>query len=419
MVRRTDQPPRPLTVLALHLLAIGVLPVSVQGDSVELDGGGQVVGASTVKGGMTLVAVDEDLQIAFEGPRVRRVLQSEQLSQYHQRAKQAGENAEAHYQLARWCAAAGNVPGMSDHFSRFHMTRTIELDPSHSKARTALGYRLERGEWVKVSELFTSRGMVRRKGKWAIPEAVAHNRQFDEDENASKQWTRDIKKMVAIIGRGPSGKRYAETLENLKAIEDPRAANAVSEQLIKSRPVGNGTQLQPQALRFLWVDLLGQFKNSTSVETLVRSGLEEPDQAVRERILDKLVEYGSGSAKASYLAILRKNSSHEFIGRAARALSWFPDHELAEQYVRALRTTFTQKAAPGAKYNLGFGDNGGTSSFGGSKQKVISTTRENPAVLALVKQVIPEQDFGYDESQWLQFLADQKTKYSGDLRRDP
>ena len=387
-------------------------------DSVELSGGGQVVGQAVKREKVTIVALDDDYQIAIDNTRVRRIFDAAEYTEYRKLADKAGDDAERHYALSRWCSVSGNVPGLSIYFKRFHLQRTIELDPNHSKARSALRYRKERGRWVKVAELFHERGMVRHGGKWELPEAITHQAHQDEYDNAVKRWNREIKKMVTVIRRGRSGKRYDETVEKLTAIDDPRAAVAVSDQLTSSRGKPGGMPTQPRELRRLWVKLLGRFRNSQSVATLVREGIEEPDQDIRERALEELRHSGWRSAIASYRAVLTKNSSSELINRAARALSWFPDRELALDVVQALVTQHTKKDPSGPQYQVGFGDQGGTNTFGNSK-KVITITKQNPAVLALVKQIIPEQDFGYDEQRWMEYLSQEKTRYSGDLRRDP
>ena len=67
---------------------------------------------------------------------------------------------------------------------------------------------------------------------------------------------------------------------------------------------------------------------------------------------------------------------------------------------------------------VGFGENGGGLNMGG-KKKVRIERRTNAAVLTLVKQVIPEVDYGYDEQAWLRYIAKQRSEFSGDLRRDP
>jgi hypothetical protein len=98
-------------------------------------------------------------------------------------------------------------------------------------------------------------------------------------------------------------------------------------------------------------------------------------------------------------------------------LSWFPDPELALTYIESLVTTHKQQSAPGPGMQVGFGDGGGGLSTGG-KPTVVEQRRTNPAVLALVKTIEPDADYGYDEQAWLLHFARKRSKFSGDLRRD-
>jgi hypothetical protein len=167
----------------------------------------------------------------------------------------------------------------------------------------------------------------------------------------------------------------------------------------------------------LWVKLLGQFRNSVSVKALVHAGLVEDDEVIREAALGLLVDYGASSAVATYLPYLKGNDN-KLVNRAARALSWFPDRELALTYVDALVTTHKKEFAPDPGMSLGFG-NGGSGMQMGGKKKVKTDQRNNPAVLSLVKSIEPDADYGYDEQAWRRYFASQRSAFSGDLRRDP
>ena len=379
-------------------------------DTVELSGGGHLDGAVQQNGDAVIVALDDEIKVAVPKSRVRRVVTSGELAKYRQLVVAAGEDAEKHYQLAIWCIKDNNVPGNSDQYKRYHMARAVELDPDHTKARAALGFTRNEGRWVLTSELMRQRGMITRAGSWELPETTALDDFEDSNNVASKKWIKEVKRLVGIVLRG--SKKSGEALEALQAIDDPHAAGAIAQQLIGSRDNGK----QSQNLRIIWVDILGRLKTGASVEALVRTGIDEPDNVIRERALDKLQEYGASSAVATYLPMLKANDN-KLVNRAARALSRFPDPELVLTYVEALVTTHKQQLAPGPGMSVGFGDNGGGLSTGG-QAKVISETRNNPAVLALVKIVETEADHGYDEQAWLSYFAQKRAAFSGDLRRD-
>jgi hypothetical protein len=329
----------------------------------------------------------------------------------------AGDDAELHYQLAIWCVTANNVPGRADYYKRFHMRRAIELDPEHAKARGSLGYKKVGNRWVTRTDLMHDRGMISVGGKQVLPEAFAIEEASDEAEVASKLWMKDIIRLVGIVTKSSS--KSAEAYATLEAIHDPLAASAIAGQLNDSR----SRQTQSQAMRKLWVRLLSKFKNGPSVRALVLAGVDEPDPVIREMALTSLQAYGSSSAVATYLPMLRSNE-HRIVNRAAEALSYFPDPELAMNYVNALVTTSKSVTPAGAGMNVGFGDGGGNGNgiggmSTGSQATVRNDTRTNPAALSLLRTIEPEVDFGYDETKWRDYFAAQKNAYEGDLRRDP
>ena len=124
------------------------------------------------------------------------------------------------------------------------------------------------------------RGMISRAGRWEMPESVAiEDFQQDTDTNA-KKWIKEVKRLVALVLR--NSKKSAEALAALEAIEDPLAASAIADQLNESRERGN----QRREMRMLWIRLLGKFRNSVSVRTLVQAGLVEDDEVIREAALD-------------------------------------------------------------------------------------------------------------------------------------
>lgn len=397
-------------------------------DSVELAGSGHVTGAVVRKGDHVIVSVDDEIQVAFPSSRVSRIVDSSHLQKYRSLAAQAGDDAAAHYQLARWCKAQGNVPGLSHVYTRFHMERAVELDPNHAEARASLGYTKDGGKWILQSELMRNRGMIFKGGRWVIPEASSLEESVDASDKESKLWVREIAKRVKIVMKGDrsDNRKYASALNELREIDDPLAAPAIAAQFEKSRGF-NGRDTQPAALRALWITLLGRLKTSASVRALVKAGIEEPDAFLREMALTQLLEYGSGTAISNYLRTMRDpKSSNGLINRAARALAFFPpDQELAMSYINSLVTTHTRTVAPQGNTNATFGgpgtgNSGGLGGFStGSKPLVFESTQNNPSVLSLVKKTVPEVDFGYDEVKWRNYLADQKLRYSGDLRRDP
>ena len=390
-------------------------------DTVEISGGGHLTGKVDRRKEATIVKIDDELQVAIRPSRVSRVVKSEDLANYHARAAKLGDDAELHYQHGIWCVTGNNVPGNSKHYKRFHMERAVELDPDHANARAQLGYKKHEGKWVLTSELMRDRGMISKAGRWEVPEAVALEEAQDTSNTDAKKWIREVARLTKVAFKKSNLTRdqtkSQEAMDALKAIDDPLAATAIAKQLADSR----GNRSQSRAMRMLWVDLLGKFRTTVSVRALVLAGIEEEDELIRQRALDKLVDYGSASAVMTYLPMLKSNNN-KTVNRAARALSWFPDPELALDYVNALVTEHSRMVAPGPGTQAGFGGgsntSGGTFSQGSQKPKKITETLTNPAVLSLVKTIEPAADFGYDEKAWKYHFAQQRSNFSGDLRRD-
>ncbi len=391
------------------LLLLSVSPLGA--DTLELSGGGFLAGQAKKSGDFAVIRIDEDVQIAVPASRVKRTVMSSELAEYRQRAAAAGADAEQHYQLAIWCGS--HVPGNTDLYKRLHMERAIQIDPEHSKARAWLGYKKQSGKWVLSSELMRDRGMIWVTGRWELPEAIAISEDQSSADVGSKRWIREVKRLVKSV-QGRNEKKATEAMLALQAIEDPSAAGAIADQLQNSR----GKQSQSPELRRLWVQLLGRFHNRASVEALVLAGVSEEDATIREAALDRLVEFGASSAVATYLPMLKSNDNN-LVNRAARALSWFPDSELALTYVDALVTEHKQIEAPGPSTQLGFGDQGSSGLTYGKKPTVIAVRKTNPAVLSLLRQIEPDVDYGFDEQAWQQHFAQQRGGFGGDLRRDP
>lgn len=403
----------PASVFTIALTATCLLPQNrTHADTVELRGGGHLTGEVVRKADWVIVKVDDEVQIALEPSRVVRVVESDHLAEYRRRVIVAGDDPDLHYQLGIWCMKDDNVPGDFNHYKNYHMRRAIELEPNHAKARASLGFIKDEGKWVHKRDLMRDRGMIWSGGGWELPEAVAIEDFQDSRNVESKQWIREVKRLLKSAMSKST--KAQESLEALQQINDPLAADAIAKQLNDSR----GNSSQSRAMRMMWVKLLGRFKNSISVQALVKAGIEEQDATIREAALDELLEYGASSAVATYLPMLKANDN-QLVNRAARALTWFPDPELALTYVDALVTKHSKQIGGGPGMQAGFDDQGGGGMAMGGKPKVIKIPRTNPAVYTLVKMVEPNADFGYDEKAWQSHFANLKNAYSGDLRRDP
>lgn len=388
-------------------------PVSNESqDYIELAQAGSIAAPVATRGDYTVVKIDDEIQVALPTSRVSRVVRHADMRSYEQAVSQAGLDAEANQQLAALCAQPGNVPGRSSVHRIFHYRRAMAADPDNSVARASLGYRQENGRWVKVDELMRERGMVLHGG-WEMQERVVADEQAEANEIASKRWVPDLIRLIKMASQ--SGSKAAEAAAELDAIDDPLSTFAWVKTFNRSDSDRN--------LRMLALKKMATFRNGLATQTLVKSGLDDNDAVVREAALEALTQYpfGRSSAVATYLPML-KSDDNGLVNRAATALAWFPDPELDLVYADALITTRKTVTQPGAGMNVGFGSSSGGGGGGGlstgGKATVQETPVNNPAVLALLRTIEPEANFGYDEAAWRRYFVEKRTASPGNLFED-
>lgn len=379
-------------------------------DTVELNFGGEVDGQVTKKNPRgkvphVIVEVDERLSVAVPQSRIGKTLTSEQFDWYRQAREAAGNDAEANYKLAIECKKRG-MEGQRT----YHHQRAIAINPNHSKSRRQLDYTRSGNEWILYEELQRRNGMILVRGGWKLPEQYAREKRMDEAKDASNRW---IKQLARMRKGYLSNKSPQESIEAIRAINDPLSAQAIAEALFESRTP------DPVELRRLYVKILGSLKTPVSVQALVRTALNEPYAEIRLLALEQLKEYGAASAVATCLPMLRSPSRKPAqVTAALRVLNHFPDPELWRQYVDALETTYKTKVAPGPGMQVGQNNQGGGGLAMGGKEKVRVDTVQNPAALELLKTIAPGVDFRYDKDAWRRYFAAQLMSTPGNLRRD-
>lgn len=378
-------------------------------DVVELRGGGQVDGVvqriEQERAPYAIVNVAPKVKVAIPEAQIARVAESENLSEYRKLSAGTIDDAERQYELAIWCKKSQLLPQ-----HKFHLQQAVAIDPDHSKARAALGYVSHEGKWIRHSQLQKERGMISVAGKYRLPEEVALLDAQSEINTDVKLWNREIARLRTAWMRG--GEKGAEATAKLVAIDDPTAAYAMAKELTES----GGKQ--PQSLRIFWVERLTAFANRPALEALVRTGIDDADSVVREKALQSLQKLSPSTAIANYVPMLKSNDN-SLVRRAAIALTYFPEPEIALSLVDAIVTQHKREVPPGQGMNVGFGGDGSGGMSTGGKAQVVVTAVNNPPVLALLRQIEPEADFGYDQSRWRQYFADRLSSYEGGMRRDP
>ncbi len=385
-------------------------------DTLELSGGigvdGKIV-RQTDAGGRSavIIEVDPELRIAIPQQRILRSTseQDEILVWYRQKAEAAGDDADAHYELARTCAA-NNLLAQRD----FHYKRAIEIDPDHSKARSAMDYVRDGSGWILFDQQQSNRGLIHAPGGWQVPEVYLREKRREEYDVAAKIWKQEFARLRTAALR--PGKRQEEALEALKAVDDPIAATAFAEALENF----GGKVVDPPAMRMLYLKKLAEFKTTLGVQVLVKRSLFDNDSNIRRVALEELQEYGASSAVASYLQILN-NTDHKpgEVTAALRALQSFPDWELWPVYVDALITEHKFVKQPGPGMSVGTNSLGGSGMSTGGKAEVVISPQQNSGALQPLREIAPDVDYRYDENAWRRYFAEQLIGSPRDLRRDP
>ena len=392
----------------LCVLLVLVIHYPSRADVVELRGGGQIVG--TVKRveqertPFAIVQVDSKLKIAIPESQIARVAESADLEEYRQRVTLTKEDANEHYELARWCKGK-----QLNAQCKYHYQRAISLEPEHKEARAALGYVNHDGKWIRNSELRKIRGMISVAGRDRLPEVVALRDAREEADLGVKLWSREVAKLRAAVMR--DNDKSGEASAKLAAIEDPNAAPAMANELLTS-------QQQPQSLRLFWVERLAFFANRPAMEALVRTGLYDADSVVQEKALEALQKVSPSTAIANYVPMLKSNDN-TLVRRAAKALTYFPDPEIALSLVDALVTEHKREIPADQGTSVGFGSDGSGGMSAGGKATIKIERIENPPVLSLLREIEPNADYGYNQLRWREHFAARLSSYGGDMRRDP
>ena len=396
--------------LRIICVAFSFISTIAIGDVVELRFGGQVEGnverKDTERAPYVMVDVASNVKIAIPEAQVARVSDRERLDEYRSQADtiEAGGDAEPHYELSIWCKKSGLLAQQ-----KFHLQRAIAINPEHFKARGALGYVEAGGKWLRQAELQKQRGMIWADGRFRLPEEVAIADARADSTLDVKKWTREIARLRSAVLRG--GDKGNDARQQLAAINDPAAAYAMASEL-------NDNQQQPRSLRVFWLEKLAEFGNRSATEALVRAGIDDPDSVIQEKALEVLVAIAPSTAIANYLPMLKSNDNKR-VRRAANVLAYFPDPEIALSLVDALVTTHKQEIAANQSTNVGFGADGSGGMSTGGKAKVLVMKVDNPPVLATLRALVPDVDFGYDQTRWRQYFSSQLSNHAGQMRRDP
>lgn len=340
-------------------------------------------------------------QITLDRDQVKEVHKSnDKLKDYQKRRPEFKDTAEDQWKLAEYCASQKLTAERI-----LHMERVIELDPNHAKARAALGYINEGGEWKTKDDIQRAKGLVKDRGVWRPPQQIEDLEREKKTKEIETAWLKKLKRWRGWIESGKS----EEAVTELQRIDDPNATAALINYMKNENDVG---------VRRLYVDALIRLETADGVHALGNYAMDDPDEEVRASCLDYLAK----AAHPGCVDFFIKRLSHKdnvMVNRAGYALGKMKDPRSVRPLIDALVTThkFQVQQGNGNNMNTGFGGAGGGGfTFGGGGPQIIDRDLQNPDVHAALT-ALTGVNFDYDERAWKAWLSSQKKTQNVDARR--
>lgn len=317
-------------------------------------------------------------------------------SQYEAILPRMPATLEGNIKMADWCDKNGLKTLRSK-----HLEAVLEFDPNHEQARHALGYSQVRGRWVLTEVYRRENGEVRYKGRWYYKQDVALEMMREQSKLAAVEW----RKKISLWRNWLDGRRRDEALAMFKSIDDWRAAPLIAEALKKERN---------QAVREMYVHILGKLPGDASAQTLMQLAIEDPVANTRELAIDKLNDRKQASSLGKFLRQRLQDKNPAVINQTALVLARIGDKDSIPALIDALISTVTIKGGGGGDISTSFG-NGGTG-FGAGKKPDKKQLVQNATVLAALRGMT-RVDYGYNQAAWKKWYEVDQTPTNVDLRR--
>ncbi len=413
---------RCLPLLALASLAFWPFP-HVRADEFRLASGGQLRGEwlnpQRTPGSDYVIQTERGVKLRLEN---RQVLEVERVAsheeEYKLRLAKCGETAAEQWQLAQWCYAQGLLEQR-----RFHLDRTIELEPNHDRARHSLGQIYVDGEWTTPAEIKQAEGYVFYKGRWRTIQEIELFEVQAKRELAEKEWANRLRRWRQDIAAGPRSKEAWQAIEMINA---PEAIRPLT-QILANEPVRD--------VKMHFTTVLANINSADSVAALVHVSLNDADIEMFYDCLGKLLKLHPPNLSEPYIAALA-DANNARVNRAALALSMIKDKSAISPLISALVTKHAfvipgTGRAPSGGYSATFskGATDGLGTTGGGSTLVqnddpklgIANVRNEEVLTALTK-LSGGANFGFDGKAWRYWLAQEKkreSQISASRRDDP
>lgn len=347
------------------------------------------------------IATEQGGRIVLNVAQVQQAIpQADAEGEYEQLALRAADTVDGQWQLAEWCHAHNlGKP------RQVHLRRILELNPDHVGARHALGYSQIAGRWVKPEEIQGQRGFEFYDGRWRYPQEIELTQRQRTVERAEKDWLMRLRRCRGLLETDKAQAAY----EEIAAIRDPQAVKALA--LLLSEERGRDVKL-------LYIEVLAKIPSPDTVQALIRTTVQDPDEEIFHGCLDKIVKLKPPHVAQQYVACLR-DANNVRLNRAAYALGRLEDKSVISPLIDALVTThFIVLPAKSDAYTATFSPSGaspsgaspsapqtGTGFSSGDDRKVIPRTVTNQEVLEALIRLSGGVNFGFDKKAWQFWLA--------------
>lgn len=396
MTSFSRHPRAPLAIL--WVVSSLVAGPSAVADTFQLAQGGQIEGEWLNRNEQPatsyLVRTPSGIVVSLPLGTVREtVRQSEAACEYSRRSPLTVDTAAAQWELAEWC----RQKGLTQERGR-HLRRVVELEPNHQRARYALGFQFQNGEWITKGDAKRRDGYEFYRGKWRLPQEIEILEARGRTELAEKEWLAKLKRWRQDLNTD----RAAAAYEALASIRDPIAVRPIGEYFARERLL---------KVKMIYADVLAEIHTPPAIQVLVQRSLFDPDEEVFHYCVEKIARLDLPRIGESYVPAL-KDAVNVRVNRAATALAKLNDKSAVTPLIDALITTHGQiiPGRPGASSDsttAGFSSDGGTFMKKGDGPTAVILHVQNQPVLTALNQ-LTGVDFGYDQRAWRYWHAQDK-----------
>lgn len=310
-------------------LALSAALAPARADLIALKGGGQVQGKvvpdpDDKKGERVFVVLPRGkTPLTLRKEQILEVLaQPSPLDEYVDRRAKLAPSAQADYDLGVWCQSHE----LRD-LAEVHYEAALKRDPDFADAHRKLGHAERDGKWLTADEQRRAAGMVLHKGKWVPAEEKARDDEQAQNSAGFASWVRRIKVLVQGT-QSESPERRRDSIDQLMQLREPEAVGPLVKVLGE----------QDQDLRTMLAQVLGEIPGDAAARSLVDMILRDPDDAVRNVVVDRLRKREEAIIPTRLVKALR-SSEVSVINRAAWALGRLDVFSSVPKLLEVLVTT--------------------------------------------------------------------------------